>query len=245
MALAAQVLDSRDQIASLRALLEQRFPNTRHFDKPEYGALSTGIDALDALLPGGVPRGAITLLSGEPSCGKTGIALAVAAELTRQGGQLAWGHDGTLSSAAAAQARVDLGRLLQVRVSSASQALRCADFLLRWNAFHLVVLDWPQRGGRGTDWNRVHRLVTGSNNALLVLGADPREGAPVRYCASLHLRIEQQPAAQGTTTSVQVAKSRYGTVGASARLERRRMPGEPFQLLPDLPGLGQGWHEEI
>jgi len=230
-----------DQLAELRELLRSKFPGLGVLDQLEYGVLGSGIEALDGLLPGGLPRGALTLLTGGPSCGKTAIALAFVAELLRQGGSAAWVHLGALSAATVAHAGIDGARLLSVRAESLGQARRCVDFLLRWQAFHLVVVDWPGRGGRGADWNRVHRLVTGSPDALLVLAPDLPGGDPLRYCSSLSAEV----AREGRFVEVELVKSRYQRTGGRARLARAGMPDAPFSLLSDLPGLGQDWHDEI
>lgn len=243
--MAEPALDRQERIASLREMLRRKFPGQAVLDRPEYGALPSGISGLDELLPDGLPRGALTLLCGSPSCGKTGAALAFCAELTRQGGDAAWVHQGALSAASAAHAGVDLGRLLAVRAGSLSQALRCTDFLLRWQAFHLVVLDCPAAGGRGSDWNRVHRLVTGSTQALLVLAPPLQQGDPLRYCASVHIDVVRRPGSGKLSCDLSLARSRSRPAGRTSRLATCGMDVAPFHLLPDLPGLGQEWHDEI
>jgi hypothetical protein len=241
---AEPALERQEQIASLRELLQRKFPGIGVLDRPEYGVLPSGVVELDDLLPGGLPRGALTLMTGAPSCGKTAVALSFCAELTRQGGSVAWVHQGALSAASVAHAGVELSRLLAVRAESFDQARRCADFLLRWQAFHLVVVDWPGRGGRGAAWNRLHRLVTGSCEVLLVLAPPLPEGDPLRYCASLHAGVSRAGGSWGAV-HVSLLKSRYQRIGRTAQLRPARMEGAPFELLPDLPGLGQDWHDEI
>ena len=236
-----EAADPQDRLSSLRALLRTRFPTVRGRDQPEYGTLPTGLAAVDALLPGGVPRGALTLFSGAASSGKTSLALAVAAGWTRQGGVVGWVHQGAWSPPSAAHAGIDPGRLLSVRAGSGEQALRCTDFLLRWQAFPLVVLDWTGSGGRGAAWSRLGRLVSGSRSALVVLAQEPRPGDPVRFGASVHLTCARGDAA----VRVHLDKSRYGGRVDAAVLRRKVMPGAPFPLLHDLPGLGQRWNEEL
>jgi DNA repair protein RadB len=48
--------------------------------------VSTGCDALDDLLGGGVERGAVTQLYGAPASGKTNVALSTAVEVASEGG---------------------------------------------------------------------------------------------------------------------------------------------------------------
>ena len=243
--MAEPALDQQTQLASLRELLRTKFPGQGVLDRPEYGFLSSGVARLDALLGGGLPAGALTLITGGPSSGKTGMALAFCAELTRQGGSVAWVHQGALSAASVAHAGVVLDRLLAVRAGSSVQAQRCADFLLRWQAFHLVVIDHPGRGGRGAAWTRIHKLVTGSREALLVLAPSLPEGDPLRYCASVYAEASHRPGAGGMTSELTLLKSRYRRPGGTEVLRSGGMEGACFALLPDLPGLGQAWHDEI
>jgi len=228
------------KLDELRDLLRSKFPGAGVLDRPEYGVLSTGRGELDAVLPGGVPLGAMTLLTGGASCGKTGIALAAAAGVTRGEGRVAWVHDGSLSAPSLAHAGVAPERVLQVRAESTAQALRCTDFLLRWQAFHFLVLDWPRPAARGPAWNRLNRLVTGAPHALMVLCAPRPPGSPVRFCAAVHLRVERHDGG----TRVKLAKSRFTRASEHAVLRRRGMPGAPFELLPEHPGLGQRRHED-
>ena len=243
--MAEPALDQQAQLASLRELLRTKFPGQGVLDRPEYGFLPSGVARLDELLGGGLPAGALTLITGGPSCGKTGIALSFCAELTRQGGNVAWVHQGTLSAASVAHAGVVLERLLSVRAGSCVQAQRCADFLLRWQAFGLVVIDHAGRGGRGAAWTRLHRLVTGSREALLVLAPPLPEGDPLRYCASMHAGADRLSGSGGMRSELTLLKSRYQRIGGRGELRSCGMEGALFALLPDLPGLGQVWHDEI
>ncbi len=227
-------------LEDLRELLRSKFPGASVLDKPEYGVVSTGLGELDSVLPGGVPLGAMTLLTGGASCGKTGIALAAAARFTQSEARVGWVHDGALSASSLAHAGVVPEYLLQVRAESTGQALRCTDFLLRWQAFHFLVLDWPRPASRGSAWNRLNRLVTGAPHALMVLCAPRPPGSPVRFCAAVHLRVDRHAGA----TRVRLAKSRYPHDVDRAILRSRRLPGAPFELLPEHPGLGQRRHED-
>jgi len=233
---------SAEELESLRSLLRQRFPDATLPGPVAPGVLSCEITALDALLPGGLPRGAMTLFSGFVSSGKTGLALAFASNLTRSGGRLAWVHQGSFSAPSAQQAGVELDSLLAVRTSSFEETRRCADFLLRYQAFELVVIDWPGRGGGGKAWTRLHRLVTGSEQALLVLTPSLRPADPLRYCASLILDVERDLVA--SQLKLRLGKSRYGRAGEGSILPCPGRPGE-LLLLPELPGLGQEMHDEV
>jgi RecA/RadA recombinase len=74
--------------------------------------LPTGISAVDALV-GGFPEGAVTELSGPESSGRTSLALADLARITRQGCVCAWiDASDSLHGQSAAAAGLDLARLL-------------------------------------------------------------------------------------------------------------------------------------
>ncbi len=236
-----------NRVAALRELLKQRFPGTTQLDKPDVGVLPTGVPGIDRLLPGGLPRGSVSLLSGPPSSGKTGAALRVVAGLTAQRGQVAWVHRGAFSPASAAWAGVEPDNLLQVQAESDSEALRCTDFLLRWQAFHLVVLDWIGRGGHGSRWNRLQRLVTDSPSTLVVIAPSPAPGDPLRFVSSVHLAFERAPDRPARQVVVELDKTRYARPDGPSHelIEHHGMPGAPFMLDPALPGLGQRWHHAI
>jgi hypothetical protein len=76
----------------------------------------TGIDALDEVLHGGFPIGAITELIGPECSGRTSVALAFVAGMTQAGRVCAWlDVSNALDPASAAASGVDLRRLLWVR----------------------------------------------------------------------------------------------------------------------------------
>ncbi len=132
---------------------------------------STGIAAIDELLNGGLPVGAISELTGPASSGRTSIAMAFLAQRTRES-VCAWidARDAFDPESAAASG-ICLNRLLWVRCSQSSsphpstsirnalnpssrgangkpqpwsrldQSLRAADLLLQSGGFAAIVLD--------------------------------------------------------------------------------------------------------
>ncbi len=85
---------------------------------------ATGIDALDEVLRGGLPVGALTELVGPECSGRTSVALKFAAGLTQAGRVCAWiDVSNALDPASAAAAGVDLERLLWVRCGAAKPAV--------------------------------------------------------------------------------------------------------------------------
>lgn len=76
----------------------------------------TGVAAVDALLEGGFPIGAITELAGPESSGRTSLTLSFLARITREGRVGAWvDASDTFDPESAASAGVDLDRVLWVR----------------------------------------------------------------------------------------------------------------------------------
>jgi recombination protein RecA len=76
----------------------------------------TGIEALDEVLKGGLPVGAISELVGPECSGRTSIALSFLAHLTRAGKVCGWiDVSDSLDPASASAAGVDLSHLLWVR----------------------------------------------------------------------------------------------------------------------------------
>jgi len=80
----------------------------------------TGIEALDEVLKGGLPVGAITELVGPECSGRTSLALRFVAGMTQAGRVCAWiDVSNVLDPLSAAAAGVDLTRLLWVRCGAA------------------------------------------------------------------------------------------------------------------------------
>jgi recombination protein RecA len=103
--------------AQIEAALAQRIPSAL---TPQPRAISptaaTGIAPIDELLGGGLPIGAISEIVGPECSGRTTLALAFLASITRQGKVCAWiDVSDTLHPESAAAAGIDLDRLLWVR----------------------------------------------------------------------------------------------------------------------------------
>ena len=232
-------------VTELRVLLEKRFPDSCVALMPGYGLVSSGIDPLDSLLSGGLRPGTLSLLSGGMSSGKSSVALAFAACLSREQGSIAWLHSGSFSAPSAAHGGVDLEALLQVEARSLAQSQRCLDVLLRDAAFSLVVADWSWPFSSDSSWQRLRTLLRGSRSALLVLSPPLPKVASLRFIASMHLhavRLWDERSGNGQV-EVFLQKSRFGASGGSVQLAYGNASG-PFALCAELPGLGQEWNVE-
>ena len=121
-------------VLALRQALQERFPNAQPVIYRTAGAVPTGLGALDALLPGnGLPRGRLVMW--QPGGGATAVLRAASASVLEAGERAAWVDAQRIMTGAGW-----LNGLLLVRPSSETDALTCAEELLRCGGFSLVVL---------------------------------------------------------------------------------------------------------
>lgn len=162
--------------------------------------VATCIPAIDELLHGGLPIGAISELIGAPSSGRTTIALAFLAGRTRYGSVCAWVDAGdALDPESAAANGVSLRNLLWIRCTDArddrrfpsqrngfqkksqpwsrlDQAIRATDLLLQAGGLGAIVLDLADEAiehGRRiplATWFRFRQAADRTRSSLIVLG---------------------------------------------------------------------------
>lgn len=106
-------------------------------------AIPTGSMTLDlALGIGGVPRGRIVELYGPESSGKTTVALHIAAEAQKQGGEVAFiDVEHALDPVYARALGVDIDNLLVSQPDSGEQALEITEALVRSGAIDVLIVD--------------------------------------------------------------------------------------------------------
>jgi hypothetical protein len=131
-----------------------------------------GVPALDALLPGGLPRGRITSLEAPLGSGGTALLLALAETTLRADEGVAFVDAARTLAPQAAAHLADLGRFWVVRPRGTESAWWCADVLLRTGAFGLVVVDQAPVPHRNVSV-RLQRLASDKDSALVVRGARP------------------------------------------------------------------------
>src|SRR6201985_3507530 len=128
----------------LKSKLQHRFDVPfRIQTKPYYDLLSTGVPAIDRLIAGGIPRGALTEICGAESCGRTALTFALLGQATQRGGCCA-GIDatGAFDPSSAVEAGVNLDRVIWVNCGgNAQHALKATDLLIQAGRFRLVVVD--------------------------------------------------------------------------------------------------------
>src|SRR5207245_2247108 len=105
--------------------------------------ISSGALSLDIALGGrGLPRGRIIEIFGPESSGKTTVALHAVANAQKQGGVAAFiDAEHALDPGWARRLGVDLEGLLVSQPSSAEEALKIAEMLIKSNAVDIIVID--------------------------------------------------------------------------------------------------------
>ncbi len=177
-------MSAAEDLHLLRARLERRFGGAI-LPRPGQGAgearpgFRTGVAALDALLPAGVPRGALSLWTGEATAGRTGALRALVAAALAEGARVGI-VDATCTLDAADWCGVDgrsAPRLWVARPPDdgrAEEGAWAAEALLRSGAFDLVVLDGP--APEPVEAHRLRALARERDAALLVSSADASPG---------------------------------------------------------------------
>jgi hypothetical protein len=169
---AVKALKSAHRLSSGTELIQALERRRRHQIVP------TALDAIDALLDGGLPRGKMTEIAGRGS--RLSIAVAALASATSTGEtaaliDLADSFDPQLGESAG----IDLHRMLWVRPKTLKQAAAAAEMLVA-TGFQLVILDagLPPLRGRVPDaaWVRLGRAAEAHGSALLISAPYPLTG---------------------------------------------------------------------
>lgn len=147
---------------------------------PSRDTASTGIDALDLALGGGLTRGHLSELVGPRSSGRTTILYSALAAAAARGEAVVLidTHD-RFDPESADAAGLDLSKLLWVReVGDAARALKAANLVLQAGGFGVVAFDLADTPGRvvrqfpHTTWMRIARVIEGSQTVALLVGAE-------------------------------------------------------------------------
>src|SRR6266404_575187 len=152
------------RIVDLRKLLAARFP---HPSLPPTTVLSTGVEILDRISGGGLPKSAITeLITPKQSAGSASLVHGLLRSAQKDRHFIAL-IDGSDSFDPGSSDNSALRHLLWVRCRKAFDAIKAADLLLRDGNFPLVIEELrkiPQ-----TSWYRLQRLVEAAPIACLVI----------------------------------------------------------------------------
>ena len=188
--------------------LERRIPAALT-PKPQaiYEVATCGIPAVDTLLDGGLPVGAISEVTGQECSGRTSLALSFLAQRTCEGQVCAWVDvNDTLDPESAAASGVSLRQLLWVRCRDAvraangkpwarlDQALKAVDLILQAAGFSAIVLDLGTTAAEHANriplatWFRLRQGAHRSRTSLIVLG----QMAYAQSSATVVLECERQ-----------------------------------------------------
>jgi len=207
---------------------------------------ATGLADVDAMLNGGIPRGCITELSGNPSSGRTCFALSAIGSITRSGAACAWiDVSDALSPDSAAAAGIQLNRLLWLRMTSKGnanhstkekslsnldQSIKAADLLLQAGGFAAIVLDMSdvqaQHASRIplSHWYRFRLAAELARTALIVL----TQSSCTSSCASLVLRCES-PITETFSRNGETALFSHRQYVLTRERNRNEGPSVPFK----------------
>jgi hypothetical protein len=150
------------------ALWQRLVPATRL--EQMRGCCASGVAALDHLLGGGWPRGALGELIGRRSSGRTAILYATLAAAINAGETVALiDSGGALDPRSAARSGITLSHLLWVR-SPGEHALKAADLVTAAGGFGLVALDLGEGRARipSAAWNRLKHAAERQRAAVIV-----------------------------------------------------------------------------
>ncbi len=228
--------------------LQHRFPAALSpMARSTLETAATGIAAVDELLQGGLPVGAISEITGPVSSGRTSLALAFIARRTDEDNVCAWVDAGdALDPESAAASGVALSRLLWVRCRDTAppalrkpwtrldQALRSTDMLLQAGGFASLVLDLgattPEQGCRIplATWFRFRQAADRTRCSLVVLAQASfaqSSAAVVLDCSPLQARSKGGTVLTGFDYQVQRGRQRFN----SGSISRRKPPASVWQ----------------
>ncbi len=118
--------------------------------------LASGVAALDGVLGGGWPVGAVGEIVGPLASGRTAVAVATVAAATARGEVAAWVETGDAFDPATAQrSGVVLERVLWVRTDGVERAVRAAEIILETGGIAVVTIDLT--AAQEHDWGRCGR----------------------------------------------------------------------------------------
>ena len=227
---ALAVLESALRSRQLDRTLTTALAPLERFDPslpPGTYSVPTDIEALDACLRGGVPRGQLSEIAGPRSSGRTTLLMRMMAAATQRGEIVALVDAADcLDVESATEAGLDLTRLLWIRGEGVERSLKALNLVLQAGGFSLVALDLGDvspvelRGIPFNTWLRVQRTIEASDTACVLLGPEPM----ARSAGGLTLALTGRSSWAGTSD-----RSRRLT-GAETRVQihspRRRVEGD-------------------
>src|SRR5688572_3078815 len=212
-----------------------------------------GVEAIDEVLRGGLPRGQVSEIAGSPSSGRTALLLQLLSAATRAGEITALVDTcDRLDVASAAAAAIDLDRLLWIRGESfdslrslrtspvdrvVDRAIKALTLVLQAGGFAVVAIDLADVHPRVlkslpfTTWLRLQRIVEGSETACLLVTPEPlarSAGGLTVLCTGQTTWSSEQTGSQQTGSQQTGRGHRVTGLETEIRVvsPRRRVDGE-------------------
>ena len=177
----------------------------------------------ESLLPG-LPRGAISEITGPQSSGRTALvhSLLAASTAAAEVSAIVDCND-SFDPASAQRAGADLGKLLWVQCGGrVDHAMKAADLILHGGGFGLVVLDLCEAPAATLQrlplsyWYRFQRAIANTPTVLVVAGSQPN----AKSCAARRLEMERGQAAW-------LGRAPFQLLGGVRLLAGLRKPARP------------------
>lgn len=216
----------------IESTMERRFPAAlTPQPRTIYEVAACGITAVDALLDGGFPVGAISEVTGPESSGRTSLALSFLAKRTKEGQVCAWVDvSDALDPESASASGVALRQLLWIRCkdtdkaakgkpwSRLDQALKATDLILQAAGFAAIVLDLGSTAEEHANriplatWFRFRQAAQRSRASLLILGRmsyAQSSAAVVLECANEQTTTNSETVLSGFQFGVRWQRQRF------------------------------------
>lgn len=156
-------------VAELRRALEARFPNAVPLPERTVPQISTGVEGLDRILPGGgLPKGRLSVWV--PGVGGSAVLRSACMRAVERGERAAW-----VDGVGRVSPGVEWGKVLLARPRSEKQGLECTEELLLSGGFAVVVR--LGEGSTGGERVRLCRAAREGGSALIELSANPHMAA--------------------------------------------------------------------
>jgi hypothetical protein len=199
------------KILELRNILAERYP-------PQTGTHSlfipTGWRALDSLLGGGLPKGAITQLLIPNISSGGAIVVHEIIEAMHDISQ----YVALIDCKDCFEPTADHPLLLWIRCHNVRQALKATDLILRDGNLSLVILDFKENPDKelrkipGSAWYRFQRIIEENKNTLLAITRHPIVNSAQNTISTMHRLCIEDLSAQRTTLlkfiSLEIIRSR-------------------------------------
>ena len=182
--------------------------------------VSTGVEKIDRLLPGGgFPRAALSEINGPLGGGRMTVAWRAAAAAVC-GGEAAACVDarGWLYPPGVGFFDMDWRRLCMVRPPGGERAVWAAEQLVRSGCFKMVMIYCARRLSQ-VEGRRLHRAAEAGGSAVILVGIErPSRGLPI----ALRLHVEMNPEGE---VQFCVLRARGAAPGCSGRMAWRMLLG--------------------